>query len=90
MNSIATQELADLLMQTGQAHHAAYHESDGFDPEWASWYAPVLQAGIGDRLGRKLTRSELVYLLIKAQREHDALDDGSPWPAYYAEVLLAG
>ena len=90
MDTIAKQGLADLLMQTGQAHHAAYHESDGFDPEWASWYGPYLQTKIGDRLGRKLTRSELVYLLIKAQREHDALADGSPWPAYYADVLLAG
>jgi hypothetical protein len=90
LNPITKQELADLLMQTGKAHHAAYRESDGFDPEWASWYGPYLQTRIGQGLGRKLTRSELVYLLIRAQREHDALGDGSPWPAYYADVLLTG
>jgi hypothetical protein len=90
MSTISDQELADLLMVVGQAHHEAYRESDGFDPEWASWYAPYLQTRIGDRLGRKVTRSELTYLLLKAQREHDSAADGSPWPPYYAGVIRAG
>ena len=90
MSTISDEDLADLLMEVGQAHHQAYLETDGVDPEWASWYAPYLQTSIGDRLGRKVTRSELTYLLLKAQREHDAANDGSPWPSYYAAVILAG
>jgi len=90
LSVISKQELAAGLKETAQAHHEAYRESDGFDPEWASWYAPYLQTRIGDRLGRSLTRSELTYLLIKAQREHDAAGGGSQWPESYAGVLLEG
>lgn len=90
MSKISEQELADLLTETGQAHHQAYLESDGVDPEWSSWYGPYLQTKIGDRLGRRVTRSELIYLLLKAQREHDAAEDGSPWSLYYARVIRAG
>ena len=90
MNEISRQALADLFVETGQAHHHAYSEADGVDPEWASWYAPLLQARIGDGLGRKVSRSEIIYLLIKAQHGHEAADDGSPWPDYYAGVFLQG
>ena len=88
MAMITMTELAGLLRETGQAHHAAYRGSDGFDPEWASWYAPYLQARLGDGLGRAVTRSELTYLLIKAEREQAAADEASPWPEFYARVLL--
>ena len=83
-------ELAELLQETGAAHHRAYEQTDGTDPEWASWYAPYLQARMGDRLGRHVTRSELTYLLVKAERQQAADDDDRPWPEVYAEVLLEG
>ena len=28
-------EVAELIHQAGEAHHHAYHETDGVDPEWA-------------------------------------------------------
>ena len=90
METISTEELARLLVETGGAHHDAYADSNGVDPEWASWYAPYLQARIGDRLGRKVTRGELIYLLVKADREQQAAVDGSEWPDAYAAVLLKG
>jgi len=90
MTTMSGQEVARLLVETGHAHHAAYAASDGVDPEWATWYAPYLQAHLEDRLGRKVTRSELTYLLIKSEREHDAADDDSAWPDYYAGVILEG
>jgi hypothetical protein len=88
MATMSEQELAELLVETGHAHHAAYAASDGVDPEWAGWYGPYLQARVGDRLGRRVTRSELTYLLIRAEREHNAADDDSSWPGYYAAVIL--
>lgn len=86
MATITRQELADLLVQTGGAHHQAYLESDGVDPEWALWYAPYLQALIGDRL--RIERADLVYLLVRARREHDAIDDPPPWAEFYAGLIL--
>jgi NAD(P)H-hydrate epimerase len=88
MATITRQELADLFVETGQAHHQAYIESDGVDPEWAVWYAPYLQAHLGDRLGQVLARADLVYLLVRAAREHAALDDPPPWPEFYAGLVL--
>ena len=87
---ISNAELADLITSAAHAHHKAYIVSDGIDPDWAMYYAGYLEAHLGDRLGRQASRSELTYLLIKAQRAHDALGDGSPFSGYYATVLLAG
>jgi hypothetical protein len=82
-------ELADLLKRTGDAHHAAYEATDGIDPEWASWYSGHLQTLLGDGLGRSITRSEIVYLLCKAQKDQDSSGSTEPWPAYYAALILA-
>lgn len=87
---ISETELAKLLVSTGHAHHAAYAEADGVDPEWASWYAPHLQTLVGDGLGRKVTRSELIYLLVRADREHSASDGEVAWPGFYAQLILEG
>lgn len=79
-------EIADLLRQTGEAHHEAYRETDGVDPEWAIWYAGYIQAHIGDRLGGRITRSELVYQLLRAEKvQANTTED---WPTAYARVLL--
>ena len=88
MPSITREELAVLMTEAAQAHHQAYRETDGVDPEWASWYAPVLQARLGDRLGRTVTRSQIVYLLLKAEREYEEARPGSAWPDFYADVFL--
>lgn len=86
---ISTDELARLLKRTGDAHHAAYQTTDGADPEWALWYSSYLQALLGDGLGRPITRSEIVYLLYKAQIAKDADGSKVPWPTYYANVFLS-
>lgn len=81
---ITAEQLTELLIETGRAHHAAYIETDGADPEWAAWYSGHLQALLGDGLGRPITRSEIVHLLIKAQRDRDAFGSEEPWTTYYA------
>jgi hypothetical protein len=86
---ISADQLADLLKRTGDAHHAAYKVTDGTDPEWASWYSGHLQTLLGDGLGRPITRSEIVYLLCKAQMEQDADGSSEPWTVYYANMILS-
>ena len=80
--------IADLLRETGEAHHEAFIETDGADPEWPIWYAGYLQERLGQQLDRQITRSELVYLLVLAEREHGAEAPAEPWPDFYAQVLL--
>lgn len=36
------QALADLLVETGHAHHQAFIETNGADLNWALWYADYL------------------------------------------------
>lgn len=86
---ITQEQLADLLMETGHHHHQAYAESDGVDPEWALWYAGYLQTRIWDRAGMLPTRSQLVYLLLRAESELAEMGTGAPWPPYYSAVILA-
>lgn len=33
------QQLEGLFNEVGEAHHQAYIETDGADPEWPLWYA---------------------------------------------------
>ena len=86
---ISVDDLAALITQTGEAHHAAYAASDGVDPEWAMWYSAHFQTLVGERLGKQLTRSEIVYLFLLAQKRIDEVESSTPWPLFYAEVFLS-
>ena len=85
---ISDDHLADLLKRTGDAHHAAYKATDGTDPEWANWYSGHLQTLLGDGLGRPITRSEIVYLLYKAEMQQAADGSDEAWPLYYSKLIL--
>jgi hypothetical protein len=88
LSTITPGALAELLMQTGHAHHRAYIDANGIDPEWALWYAPYLETRLEEGFGRHVGRSELVYLLIRSQREHEAGTADEPWPRFYAGLML--
>lgn len=81
--SITDDALASLFEETSARHHDAYAATDGVDPNWALWYAPFVQTRLGDRLGRLLSRSEIVYLLVDADRA--ATREGvTDWAPFYA------
>ena len=82
------QQVADLLRETGRAHHQAFIETDGDDPEWPLWYAGYLQDRLGRLLNRAFTRSEVVYFLVMAEKEQSARAPGADWAAFYATLLL--
>ena len=86
---IEADELARAIAATARAHHAAFAKSDGYDPDWAIWYAGHLQATVWDRLGSVPGRAELTYLLIAAERAYKAAgDDRGEWPTFYARFIL--
>lgn len=80
--------LAALFEQTGKAHHQAFLETDGEDPEWALWYAEFLHERLAPFLAAPLTRSRLIFCLIGADDEHRATESDAPWPEYYARRFL--
>jgi hypothetical protein len=77
-------QLEELFRETGEAHHQAYIETDGFDPEWPLWYADYLRERIGPLLGAEFTQSELVYLLIWVANEQPLRAPVANWASYYA------
>jgi hypothetical protein len=81
-------QLEELFRETGEAHHQAYIETDGADPEWPLWYADYLRERLGPLLDANFTQSELVYLLIWISNEQPLRAPGANWARYYARKLL--
>ena len=79
--------LEALFRETGKAHHDAFVEVDGADADWPIWYAGYLVDKIGVLLDAKLTKSDLVYLLMVASKEQPIEAPGSDWARYYARFF---
>jgi len=82
------ERLVALFEQIGEAHHEAFRDTDGEDPEWPLWYAEHLQDRLDPFLAAPLTRSRLVFCLIGADDEYRATESETPWPEYYARRFL--
>jgi len=82
------ERLETLFEQTSKAHHEAFIEADGQDPEWPLWYAEYLHERLQPFLAAPMTRSRLVFCLIGADEEYRAEESEVPWPRYYAERFL--
>jgi hypothetical protein len=82
------QELTDLFDETGKAHHQAYSETDGFDPDWPFWYADYLIDKLPPLLEANMSRSDLVYLMVHLSKLQPAEAPGAWWPRYYARYLV--
>ena len=81
--------LADLLRQTAEDHHVAYKETDGVDPDWSIWYAGhLLEQGLEKMLDAALLKSDLIYLLVLADKTRSLDAPGAKWERYYADFLL--
>src|SRR5579864_6215895 len=81
--------LAELLHQTAEDHHVAYKATDGVDPDWSIWYAGrLLECGIEQMLDAKLLKSDLIFLLVGADKELNASAPGAHWEPWYADYLV--
>jgi len=77
------------LEEAGSAHHDAFVDVDGVDPEWPLWYASYLADRLRDSAGFAGTRSELVYWLVRLDKEYGEADSAIPWARFYAVRLAA-
>jgi hypothetical protein len=81
--------LAEMLHQTAEDHHVAYKETDGVDPDWSIWYAPhLIELGFGKLLGASLLKSDLIYLLVKVDKEQTSEAPGAAWERYYTDFFI--
>ena len=82
------EKLVALFRETGKAHHQAFHNTDGVDPEWPLWYSEFLHDKLKKLLNASFTRSELIHLIIEAQNEQLVLAPGSDWQHFYANFFV--
>jgi hypothetical protein len=82
--------VAELLHEAAETHHVVYRIVDGADDDWASWYGDwlVRLSELPQVLGTAPVRSELVYLLVKLDREYVARKPAEAWETHYARTLV--
>ena len=78
-----------LLRESGPAHHQAYIETDGDDPDWPIWYADYLRDRLNALLGMELTRTQLIVLLVELDALYRSEARSAKWPVFYTEQMLA-
>ena len=88
MNTERRDNLAELLQETGHAHHKAFEGTNGADPDWPIWYADYLKDPFAEQFGMNFFNSQLIYCLMDADFEHQARSPGSDWPEFYADEIL--
>jgi hypothetical protein len=84
-----TEAISKLLHEAGETHHRVYRIVDGDDPDWASWYADWLisLSELPQLLGQRPVRSELVYMLVKLDKQYTADRPDEPWEQFYAQRI---
>jgi hypothetical protein len=84
-------QLANLLHEAAETHHIVYRIVDGDDPDWASWYADWLLelSELPGILGTTPVRSELIYTLVRLDKEFTASQPDERWEDAYARDLVA-
>lgn len=83
------EKLTDLLQRASDAHHEAFADTDGTDPDWAAWFAGQIAEGFNGLLGSELSEGQIAALLGEAEQEHLMTAPGREWPGYYAEFFIA-
>ncbi len=83
-------DLSELLHEVAETHHVVWKITDGDDPDWASWYADHLLrlTHFQDLIGKSVVRSELVYMLVKLDKDYSAQQPRERWEDYYAQKLI--
>jgi hypothetical protein len=81
-------QLEGLFHEVGKAHHQAYIETDGADPEWPLWYGDYLRERLGGLLDASFTKSELVHMLVLVSGEQPLKTPGANWARYYAGFFI--
>jgi hypothetical protein len=77
-----------LFAETAEAHHQAFIETDGADPDWPIWYANHMHNRLASLLDASFTISELVYLIVWAEKERALKAPGADWASYYTRFIL--
>lgn len=80
-----------ILHEAAETHHVVYRIADGNDADWASWYADwmIKLSELSSVLGVIPVRSELVYWLVRLDKEYLGQKPTEAWESFYAKELVA-
>ena len=83
-------KVAELLHEAAETHHVVYRIVDGADDDWASWYGDwlVRLSELPQLFGAPMVRSEVVYLLVRLDKEYVEREPAEPWETYYARAIV--
>lgn len=81
-------KLTELFMATGHAHHQAFIETDGEDPDWAIWYGNYLEEPFAEILSIKLSADEITNQLISLDKNFTDASLSGHWTEFYADKLV--
>jgi len=81
--------ISRVLSQASETHHVVFALVDGNDPDWASWYSEWLLtlSELPKYLENKPVKSELIYMLVKLNKDYLKEKPEKKWEDYYAEKL---
>ena len=84
------EQVAALLKEASETHYTVYRTVDGDDPDWPSWYADWLirLSELPTILKATPVRSELVYELVRLDREFNRSKPSEPWERFYSRQLM--
>jgi hypothetical protein len=83
-------KISELLQEAGETNHVVYRITDGTDADWASWYSDWLTklSELPDLLDGEVVRSELTYLLVKLDKDHQEQASSERWQDFYSRGLV--
>ena len=82
------ERLAGLIIHTAKAHHQAFEDVNGEDPEWPQWYAASMHADFERLIGRSVGVDGLADLLERFDELHAEEAPDEKWPHFYARKLV--
>lgn len=82
------EKITELFISTGKAHHRAFIETDGEDPDRAIWYGKYLEEPLADTLTTKLSPGENSERLTSLDKKFSSLSAPEHWTKIYANALV--
>jgi len=86
-NQPLVDRIMSLLESAADLYEKEHPDSDVHEPDWPMWYAKHLRKDLAALLHSDFTESELIYLLVLADRTQSMEAPGAHWPKYFARLF---
>jgi hypothetical protein len=86
----AADHVAALLHQVSETHHVVYADTDGKDPDWATFFSDWLihRSALTEILGAEPVRSHLTAALVSLDERYLKTEPDERREDFYARALV--